>query len=322
VAAGGDLDLHPTLVRQLLRVGVGDASRPPPDEVWRELLARVTASYREADDERYLLERSLDISSREMEALNQRITQERDRLEREFEIAMRIQTSILPRSLAASGYRVAARMVPADEVGGDYYDVIPTDGGCWIGIGDVTGHGLRAAVVMLMVQSIVAALVRERPAAAPRDLIGVTNRAIYANLRDRLQLAEHVTCTLLRCGLDGRIAYAGAHEDIVICRAAGGPCERLATPGTWLGGRERIEQFTVDSEIGLARGDLIVVYTDGVTEAMDRQGRQFGLDRLCDLIEDTRGAAPDRVVDRIVVAVRAWMDKQADDVTVLAAMYS
>ncbi len=64
-----------------------------------------------------------------------------------------MQTSILPRKFAVPGLEISAKMIPASEVGGDYYDVIPVDDGCWIAIGDVSGHGLDAGLVMLMLQS-------------------------------------------------------------------------------------------------------------------------------------------------------------------------
>src|SRR5690606_17839050 len=123
---------------------------------------------------------------------------DKHRLEDEMEIAARIQTSILPQDLAVPGLEVGARMVPATEVGGDYYDVIPQVDGAWIGVGDVAGHGLRAGLVMLMVQSAVASLVRERPGASPRDLVATLNVTIADNVRRRLQQDEHVTFSLLR----------------------------------------------------------------------------------------------------------------------------
>ena len=112
---------------------------------------------------------------------------EKQRLEQELSIATRIQTSILPRNLQVRGLEIAATMLPATEVGGDYYDVLPTAHGCWIGIGDVAGHGLRPGLVMMMLQSIVSALVRNDPEAKPRDLLRVVNAVLYENVRERLQ---------------------------------------------------------------------------------------------------------------------------------------
>src|SRR5206468_190254 len=71
----------------------------------------------------------------------------KERLQKEMEIAAKLQTSILPRDVNVPGLEIAARMIPADEVGGDYYDLLPFAGGCWIGVGDVAGHGLPAGVI-------------------------------------------------------------------------------------------------------------------------------------------------------------------------------
>ena len=133
-----------------------------------------------------------------------------ERLEGEMELARRIQTSILPRDLRVEGLEIAVRMMPATEVGGDYYDVLPVAGGCWLGIGDVAGHGLDAGLIMLMVQSSVAGLVRDAPTAAPSHVLIKANEVIFDNVHERLGKHEHATLTLLRFHADGRIVFAEA----------------------------------------------------------------------------------------------------------------
>jgi sigma-B regulation protein RsbU (phosphoserine phosphatase) len=244
-----------------------------------------------------------------------------ERLEREMEIAMRIQTSMLPRSFEVLGLEIAARMIPASEVGGDYYDILPVENGCWIGIGDVAGHGLTAGLEMLMVQSVIAALVRDNPTAAPTNHLRVLNHVIYDNIRNRLGQDEHITLTLLRYQ-DGKLKFAGAHEEIVVARAAGGRCECISTPGTWLGAIRDIGLVTEDSDIELAKGDLMVLYTDGVTEARGRDGTVFGIEGLCKIVEDNRTLAPDIVRDKIVAAVQSWQVIQDDDISVVVVRRS
>ncbi|NVB80306.1 MAG: SpoIIE family protein phosphatase [Kofleriaceae bacterium] len=241
-----------------------------------------------------------------------------ERLRREMEIATRIQTSILPRTFEVTGMQVAACMIPATEVGGDYYDVLPITGGCWIGIGDVAGHGLAAGLEMLMVQSVVAALVREAPGASPRDHVCVLNHVIHDNIRNRLRQDEHVTLTLLRC-VGGTVTFAGAHEDIVVLRRGSNTCERFATPGTWLGGMRDVSHATVDTTLELGDGDVMVLYSDGVTEARGRDGRMFGVERLCAAIERHADEDVDEIRDRIIADVRAWQHEQTDDISVVVA---
>ena len=211
--------------------------------------------------------------------------QENEALTKELEIASRIQTSVLPRTTEVPGLECAARMIPAASVGGDYYEVLLVSDGCWIGIGDVAGHGLRAGLVMLQAQSAISALVSSQPAAEPKDLLTTVNRVLFENIRNRLGSDEHLTLSLVRYHEDGRIVSAGAHEEALIWRASTRRCERIPVQGTWLGVIEEIGPATVQTTHKLEIGDLLVLYTDGVTEACDKNGRRFGLDRVTDLIE-------------------------------------
>jgi sigma-B regulation protein RsbU (phosphoserine phosphatase) len=246
---------------------------------------------------------------------------ERERLEKEMEIAAHIQTSILPRDVAVPGLEIAARMLPASEVGGDYYDVIPVDGGCWIGVGDVAGHGLGTGLVMLMMQSGLGALARKMPDAPPRELVMALNAMLVENVRGRLGQNEHATLMLCRYQRDGALTFAGGHEEILICRAATGRCERVATPGPWVGAKRDIAAGTVDSGARLADGDVLVLYTDGVIEAANGARERFGTDRLAAEIERRRDAAACEIRDAVVSAVRTFSPALEDDVTVLVARY-
>ncbi len=243
------------------------------------------------------------------------------RTARELEIAQRIQTSILPRNLSVEGLTISAAMVPAEDVGGDYYDVVPTQGGAWIGVGDVAGHGLKAGLIMLMVQSVVAALTRQRARTSPKEILEILNRVLFDNVRQRLGSDEHVTFTLMRYEADGSLVYAGAHEDILICRAKDGKCEIVPTPGTWMGAIANVSRSITDSTAKLEPGDLMVLYTDGVIEAHNPQGEQFGLDRVIELVEKHHADEPELVVQTIVQAALQWGPVQDDDVTLLAIRY-
>ena len=245
----------------------------------------------------------------------------RTKIEEELAIAKRVQTSILPRNFAVEGLDVASVMVPADEVGGDYYDVLPFPGGGWIAIGDVSGHGLNSGLVMLMVQSALAAISLVKADATPREILGHVNKVLFDNIRTRLRQDDHVTLCLLRYASDGRVSFAGAHEDIIIRRAATGAMETLATPGTWLGARRNIDRALVDTELVLAPDDLVVLYTDGVTEAMSAAGEQFGMERHCAVVERLHEDPPARIRDGILDAVRGFMAQQADDISIIVMRY-
>jgi serine phosphatase RsbU (regulator of sigma subunit) len=240
--------------------------------------------------------------------------------ERELEIASRIQTSILPREMVVEGLDMTARMVPATEVGGDYYDVLPVAGGCWIGIGDVTGHGLNAGLIMLMVQSALAGLIRQNPNGAPREIVRLLNQILYENIRKRLNVKDHVTFSLLRYYADGRLLFAGAHEEMIVC-AADATCRRIETPGTWIGAMADVDRFMVEGSCQLAPGDLLLLYTDGLTESMNAAGEQFGVDRMCEIMTRSRHLPVARIQDELLDEVSRWSAEQVDDRTIVLIRY-
>jgi Stage II sporulation protein E (SpoIIE) len=262
----------------------------------------------------------LKVTSRAFEGLERAATElaSKQRLERELEIGARIQTCLLPKSVAIPELELAAKMVPASEVGGDYYDAFPVGDGGVIGIGDVAGHGLTSGLVMLMVQSIVSALARRSPSAPPRELVSALNVVLHDNIRHRLQNKEHVTFTLFKYERGGKLTFAGAHEELCVYRKATGTVELVPTPGTWLGAVRDVQKHTVDSALMLERGDIVLLYTDGVTEARSERGEQFGLERLVRLLETSADLPIPALIERVYRAVEAHAATLDDDVTLLA----
>jgi sigma-B regulation protein RsbU (phosphoserine phosphatase) len=244
-----------------------------------------------------------------------------ERLQKEMQLAQRIQVAILPRKLEVTGLELAASMRPASEVGGDYYDVLPVYGGCFIGIGDVAGHGLNAGLVMLMLQSMIAVMVGHDPNAKPSTIITAVNDAIFANVRDRLGKDDHATLTLLRYREDGSVLFAGAHEDVLVCRAMDGRTEIIGTTGTWVGARRAIGGITEDESLELHHGDVMVLYTDGATEAMNLSGEMFGTERLARELERVRDQPVDAIEKHLMSAVVSWARELVDDVSLVVARY-
>jgi len=241
--------------------------------------------------------------------------------EEELAIARRVQTSIQPRDLVVDGLEIAAVMIPASEIGGDYYDVLVKPDGAWLAIGDVSGHGLNAGLVMLMVQSAFLGITSATPTALPRDILCTLNDVLYDNIRTRLQQDDHVTLSLIRYTRDGRMVFAGAHEDILVCRRRSRRVDAIRTPGTWIGARKDIRRATVDAFLTLEDGDLMVLYTDGVTEAMNAEGKQFDIGRLVSAIEEVQDEAVERIRDHVLARVRGWMHRQDDDITLVVVRY-
>jgi serine phosphatase RsbU (regulator of sigma subunit) len=242
-------------------------------------------------------------------------------LRKEVEIARRIQTSILPTDHVVQGLQIAARMFTASEVGGDYYDVRPTPDGCWLGIGDVAGHGLEAGLVMLMIQSGLSSLILHNPDALPHHILPALNKMLYQNLRLRMGRDDHATLTMLRFFSDGRLTYAGAHEDIIVC-GKGGEVRTIQTHGTWVGISEDISHDLESRTLQLAEGDLVVLYTDGITEA--RRGHEcFGMPRLLAEIEKRHTCPVDEILSGIMQAVFDYSPGSLqDDATMLVLRYA
>lgn len=246
---------------------------------------------------------------------------ERERVTEEARVAAAIQTGVNPVVTEVAGLELAGVMVPTAETGGDYYDVIPTQTGAWLAIGDVTGHGLAAGLVMLMLQSMIAALARVEPEPLPSEVVSVVGDALWDNVRGRLKRDDHATLTVFRYQGGGCFRFAGAHEDIVIRRAATGLCETVATPGFWVGAVPSVRRMTTDSTLKLEPGDVMVLYTDGVTEPRNAHKEQFSLERLVHLVQHHGHERAAALCDRILQAVQSWSASLDDDVTVLVVRY-
>jgi serine phosphatase RsbU (regulator of sigma subunit) len=242
-------------------------------------------------------------------------------LRKEVEIARRIQTSILPTEHAVHGLQIAARMATASEVGGDYYDVRPTVDGCWLGIGDVAGHGLEAGLVMLMIQSGLSSLILHDRDALPHQILPALNRMLYQNLRLRMGRDDHATLTMLRFFSDGRLCFAGAHEDIIVC-GKGGEIRTVPTHGTWVGISEDIQHGLESRTLELADGDLVVLYTDGIPEA--RSGHTcYGMPRLLAEVEKRHTLPVEEILSGIMKTVfDHCAGSLQDDATMLALRYT
>jgi phosphoserine phosphatase RsbU/P len=246
---------------------------------------------------------------------------DKERLARELEIAARIQTSILPRNMTVAGLDIAARMMTATEVGGDYYDVLPTEGGCWIAIGDASGHGLTSGLVMMMVQTGVATLVHSNQQAKPSAVLKTLNRVLFENVHDRLQAERHMTLSLMRYDRSGTLVVAGAHMDAVCWRAATQTIEYLATKGTFIAITDDIDHVNTEQQWNLHDGDLLILLTDGVTEAEDRGGKAFGYEGVVEIVE-ARATQPVTVIQNALFdAVTKHSPTLADDCTIMVLRF-
>jgi len=246
---------------------------------------------------------------------------EADRVAEEARVAAEIQTSMAPVETQVAGLEIAGMIAPAAESGGDYYDVLPTARGAWLAIGDVTGHGLGSGLVMLMIQSMIASLSRLEPPLLPSEVIATVGDAIWDNVRQRLRRDDHATLTVLHYDGRGHFRFAGAHEEMIVWRHKTGRCETVPTPGFWVGAIPSVRRLTVDSELRLEHGDLLVLYTDGITEARNARHEQFSLERLVKCVEERAKLPTHALRDSIKHEVLSWCASMDDDMTLLVIRY-
>jgi phosphoserine phosphatase RsbU/P len=240
----------------------------------------------------------------------------RDALWSEIAVAKRIQTSLLPKGQKLQGCKVAAMMVPAEEVGGDYYDIIQNEAGeIWISIGDVSGHGVESGLIMMMTQTSIFTAVSNSEGMAPSMLLEQVNSVLNENIA-RLGTDRYMTLSTIVLR-DDQMVFAGKHQDILIYRHATGRVETLPTVGTWLGVVESLRGCVPDRTVQLDDDDVALLFTDGVTEATNRIGRMYGEEDLSSALARYARLDVDAIVNHIAKEVRDHTHKQADDFTLL-----
>ncbi|MBB4477796.1 sigma-B regulation protein RsbU (phosphoserine phosphatase) [Rhizobium etli] len=283
-------------------------------------------SYHTENLEQLVEERTAQIedAKEEISALNAQLQRENRRLGTELAVAERIQMMVLPLQQELEDFQdieIAAYMRPAEEVGGDYYDVLKNGKRLKIGIGDVTGHGLESGVLMLMVQSVARAL-QEAGNTDAVEFLANLNSALFKNIV-RTRIDKHLTLAFL--DYDGKdMILSGQHEEVVIVRA-NGEIQRIDTMdlGIPIGLEADISDFIKTREIAFEKGDLILLHTDGVTEAENDAGELFGMERLCREALRLKDQSAEKVVSEIVATLMLFIGSQKiyDDITLLAVRH-
>lgn len=267
------------------------------------------------------LETTIDKTIRHLEVMREalRSRDELVALRQELGVAAQMQDSILPKVFPKHPqYGLYAWMTPAKEVGGDFYDFFPVeDDGFAVVVADVSGKGVPAALFMMVSRTLVkGSALGERE---PVKCITEVNQLLYE------QNKESMFVTMFYAVLDpasGLLQYVNGGHNL--------PC--LVKPSgevTWLPGDSGIVLGVIDEfpyqqhSMQLEEGDVVFFYTDGVTEAMDEAGNQFGDDTLLEVLGKAAGADPEDMTRQVVDAVHehAGGAPQSDDLTCLALRY-
>lgn len=242
---------------------------------------------------------------------------EKERSERS--IAARIQQAFLPRDIPqVQGYQIDAFSRPAREVGGDFYDIIPlSEGQVGLLIADVSGKGLPASLYMAFSRTIV------------RTMAGLSRKACRIIARSNTEFCDdagEVAFVTLFFGIldppKGQLTYTNAGHNPPILIRADGHLERLSPTGPAIG----IDPDSVflERQVLLHEGDLLVLYTDGISEAMDKKGRILGENHLEEMIIGLSGLPPSEVIRQIRNEVDNFVNgaDQSDDITLMVVVVS
>jgi sigma-B regulation protein RsbU (phosphoserine phosphatase) len=240
--------------------------------------------------------------------------QRRQRLQEELNRAAALQQSLLPTGSRVLGrIGIAGRNVPSLDVGGDYFDFVPTaDGRMVVGLGDVSGKGMSAAFLMTDLRATMRAQVQTMPPIV--ELTSRLNRSIYENVQGERFITLMVA---LVDGATGEVTYVnGGHNPPYLLRADG-TLEQLTVGGLLLG---VFPEATYESaSVTLRADDVLLLYSDGVTEARSPEGEEYGEERLEAFLRQHRDKAPGDLVNGLIEEVQRFTNAErlADDVTVV-----
>lgn len=263
------------------------------------------------------------MNRQELDASHEKLSKAMDLLWGEMELAKKIQTVLLPDDPKIAGYEISAYMKPADEVGGDYYDIIRVDDRDWLVIGDVSGHGIPAGLIMMMVQTSIHTVLHVMRDARPSEILSRVNTVISENIR-KLGEDKYMTITVMACIKNGMFNFSGLHQDILVYRSRSGVVEELETRGFWIGIYDDINEMLDDDILTLEIGDTMLVYTDGITEAWIKgsvrnkrtiEADMYGQERLREILSRIGDRPPEAVREGILESLKDY--QASDDITMV-----
>lgn len=239
-----------------------------------------------------------------------------ERLEQELRLAYAVQARLMPRvTPAVENWSVAGFWRPAREVSGDFYDLLPVGDALGVVVADVADKGMPAALFMAVTRSLLRA--SASGGRTPAQTVADTNRLAALDASDGM----FVTLWYGVLRPDGEVRYVNAGHNPPIVLRADGRVERLTRTGILVGWDADAPYG--EGDVALAQGDLLVAFTDGVTEARDPDGHEFGEGRLLDVVSANRRADAQAVLDAVRAALDAFVADAPthDDCTLVVARF-
>ncbi len=247
------------------------------------------------------------------------------KLRSEVEIASEIQRHVIAsEDTIIPSLEIALATSPASEVGGDSLDIIKwKDDNYYVYVGDVTGHGVPSGFVMMMVNALISAFVTEETNGA--KILSETNRILKPRIKQNMMM----TCVMLRWNeREKKLYYTGAgHEHLLVYKVAEQKVYKVKSGGVALGMVRDSSKVLIEQQILFDRGDIIILYTDGITEARYRSEQNwllFGIDRIVESVVKVPVKTAENIFRQITIDLSAFMGykhKQFDDITLFVAKF-
>lgn len=245
---------------------------------------------------------------------------EKKRLDHDLEIARDIQRILLPAEApVVNGFEISGINVPARQVSGDYFDYIKVDDErLGVAIADVSGKGVPASLIMAICRSVLRSQAGNNP--SPADVLRKVNRQLYPDIKEDMFISmaylildlPRNTVTLSRAGHDAPLLYQHKSQRVT----------PLKPPGMVVGidSGSVFDRLTADSDVPLEPGDCLILYTDGVTEMLDAEGNEFGLERTIESVRASADHGAPAIITRVIDDVRSFAGSQPqnDDITLIA----
>jgi phosphoserine phosphatase RsbU/P len=245
---------------------------------------------------------------------------EKKRLDHDLQIAREIQRVMLPSEAPSiNGFEISGMNLPARQVSGDYFDYIKVDDErLGVAIADVSGKGVPASLIMAICRSVLRSTAPQNP--SPSDVLQKVNRQLYPDIKEDMFISmaytildyAHNKITLSRAGHDAPLLYKRSAKTVT----------PIKPPGMAVGidSGDVFDRITRDFSVELERDDCLIFYTDGVTEALDAQGDEFGMDRMIQSVHASAANGAPAIVNRLAEDVRNFMGSQPqhDDITLIA----
>ncbi len=304
------------VAREIAAGGEGKFQFLPSESEFADIEYTIMEMKREIDENRKTLEAKVEDRTKELNAALLDLREKDDLVQRQLDMAGTIQRGILPGKIEAwNGVNFAVRYIAMEKIGGDFYDVYPLkENKMSLLIADVSGHGIPAALVTAMAKiSFGNAHLKYD---SPRRIFQEVNH----DMLDHVKTQDYLTCFLLVIDDDYNVTYSNAsHQKAMLLRTEEGKIELMDTNGLFIGAIKEANETYEEKSVKLNYGDRIILYTDGIPEAVNDKNEEYTNERLEEMALKHRNLPLEEFIDSLVLDLQNFMGvtPMQDDVTLL-----